>query len=221
MDLLKIEGQEGALGTDLLRLIHELRARLGNVQAAVDELRQHHLSGVASAVVAKAIEALGLDAEHIKALFHEHAAVLGWLPRPLGELGEQRHHWPLRKAASGSLPPGPLSFGVAAGVDAGIETDVDGEILDGAVRFDKEQQLFVRVGVDATLEGDIGYSGPLGALAVQAAFKTGGAVTLANYFRHRRDETVFDALLADARAFTLPGRATAIGLRSRVQIPSA
>ena len=197
MDLLKIDGQEGGLSTDLLGLIRELSGRLGNVQAAVDELRRHHLSGVASAVVTTAIGALGLDAEHIKTLFHEHAAVLGWLPRPLGELGEQRHHWPFRKAVAGSLP-GPLSFGVAAGVDAGIETDVDGEILDGAVRFDKAQQLFVRVGVDATLEGDIGYSGPLGALSAQAAFKTGGAVTLANHFRHRRDETVFDALLADA-----------------------
>jgi hypothetical protein len=218
MDLLKIDGQEGGLSTDLLGLLRELSAKLGNVQAAVDDLRRHHLSGVKSSAVTAAIAALGLDAERIQVLFSEHAAVLGWLPRPLGELGAQRHHWPFRKEKGAGLGSAPLTFGVQAGVDAGIETDVDGEILDGAVTYDKDQQLFVRLGVEATLDGEVGYSGPLGAAAAQAAFKTGGAVTLANYFRHRRDETVFDALVADARAFTLPGRATASGLRSRIQV---
>src|SRR5262249_38251786 len=35
---------------------------------------------------------------------------------------------------------------------------------------------------------------------------------------HRPEETVFEALVADARAFALPGQARAAGLRSRLQI---
>src|SRR5262249_13843658 len=155
--------------------------KLGSVQAAVDELRRHHLSGVGSALVTNAIQALGLDAERVRWLFQEHATVLGWLARPLGELGEQHHHWPFRKTGGGTVSAAPLRFALEAGVDAAIETDVDGEIVEGAVVFDKEQDLFVRIGAEATLQGEIGYSGPLGQLAAQAAFRAGSAVTFANY----------------------------------------
>jgi hypothetical protein len=171
--------------------------------------------------VADALKKADVTTARLRDLLDEHAVVLGWLNRSLQDVGARQYRWPLEgSAARKGLAAGALAISGTAGLSAEVECDLDGEVLDGALRFDSQRDAFLRVGVTGKLEGKASYRGLLARLGGEAAFLTSGAATVDNWFRHRRGETVFEAVTADLAAIQLPGAIAPERLRARL-LPEA
>ncbi len=226
MERLSVDGKAVALESELLDAIERMAGPMGGVRTVLDELARVFATALppADSPQMKAIlQAFGMAAgsvkplKELKELYETHKEVLGWLTSPVDELGVKEHSWPLKSGKTLTKKDGTVTLGAQGQLFVTVEADTDGEILDGAVRADREDEAFLRLGVSGKLDGNVAFAGPLGALSASAAFTSGSTVSLNNYFRHRKSEMVFDAVVADLRAFRLPAQLAPGALRARTQ----
>ncbi len=224
MERLSLDGKAVELHSELLDAIERMAGPMGGVRTVLDELARVFSSTLpqpGSPQMKALLQTLGMAAgnvkqlKELKELYDAHKEVLGWLTSSVEELGTKEYSWGLKSGKTLTRKNGTVTLGAQGQLRATLESDTDGEILDGAVRTDRPDEVFLRIGVEGKLEGDVAFAGPLGQLSASAAFTTGSTVSLNNYFRHRKSETVFDAVVADIRAFRLPAASTLGALRAR------
>ncbi|MFN2239857.1 MAG: hypothetical protein ABR524_10740, partial [Thermoanaerobaculia bacterium] len=129
--------------------------------------------------------------------------VAALLAGKVGDLAGQRYEWEV----SEELRLGTTSHQLVlpTGATLFIEIDGEGALFDGSFTFDADLEVFLIIGMTATIDGRVGIPAPFDAPSGRAAFAAGADVVFTNGFLHAREETFREALERDLADLIVPG----------------